>query len=136
MSFSDLSHCSEGAVFATELIHPITAASQFAPLATVDGVTVRTYLHCQIGFQSGLGFKCIATGSAGNFYSDVNRVHTISFHIPTPTAAFAHPPFFKTRSVDAGYFDKSPTGRRGRTTSSPPQVGHSPDKMSDEHFAQ
>ena len=48
----------------------------------------------------------------------------------------AHPPFFRTRSVDAGYFDKSAPGRRGRTTSSPPQLGHSPDKMSDEHFAQ
>jgi hypothetical protein len=99
-------------------------------------VTARTYIHCQVGFQSGLGFKYITAGSASNLYPGVNRVHIIFLHIPTPTAIFAHPPFFKTRSVDAGYFDKSPAGRRGRTTSSPPQVGHSPDKMSDEHFAQ
>ena len=133
---SRTSHPQEGAVFAMESMHPIIAASRFTPLAAVDRVTVRTYIHCQIRFQSGLGFKCIATGSAGNFHPDVNRVHAISFHIPTPTAIFAHPPFFRTRSVDAGYFDKSPAGRRGRTTSSPPQLGHSPDRMSDEHFAQ
>ena len=119
-----------------ESMHPVTAASRFTPLAAVDGVTVRTYIHCQIGFQSGPGYKYIATGSAGNLHPGVNRVHAIFLHIPTLTAIFAPPPFFKTRSVDAGYFDKSPPGRRGRTTSSPPQFGHSPDKMSDEHFAQ
>jgi len=108
----------EGAVFAMESMHPITAASRFAPLAAVDRVTIRTCIHCQVGFQSGPGFKYFATSSAGNLHPGVNRVHTIFLHIPTPTAIFAHPPFFKTRSVDAGYFDKSPAGASDRESCS------------------
>jgi hypothetical protein len=79
--------------------------------------------------------QCTQALQSIEVWLDEAEQHVIS-QITTPTAIFAHPPFFKTRSVDAGYFDNSPRGRRGRTTSSPPQLGHSPDKMSDEHFAQ
>jgi hypothetical protein len=44
-----------------------------------------------------------------------------------PQAAFPHPACgFATRSVDAGYLASMATGRTGRRTSSPPQLGQRP----------
>src|SRR5207244_3318429 len=41
-------------------------------------------------------------------------------------AALPHPSGLKTRSVDAGYLASFAAGRRGRATSSPPQLGQRP----------
>jgi hypothetical protein len=38
----------------------------------------------------------------------------------------AQPAGLYTRSLDAGYLASFPAGRRGRETSSPPQLGHLP----------
>jgi hypothetical protein len=40
--------------------------------------------------------------------------------------AVAHPPSFRTRFVEAGYFFTNSADRRGRAINSPPQFGHRP----------
>jgi hypothetical protein len=47
-----------------------------------------------------------------------------------------HPCGFSTRCVDAGFLASLSSGRRGRTTSSPPQLGHLPANLVSAQAAQ
>jgi hypothetical protein len=58
-------------------------------------------------------------GKALEFCSGIRILNDYAACLPQPSG-------LKIRSVEAGYFTNFSAGRRGRATSSPPQLGHRP----------
>jgi hypothetical protein len=65
-----------------------------------------------------------------------SRTNNLGGEFKTAYAALLHPLGFTIRRVEAGFFNSLATGRIGRWTKLPPQLGHTPPNIPSEYFVQ